>query len=69
MFSEDITLNNPTRDGYVFLGWYNGDTKVEKIVKGSTGNLTLVANGKSLMVTKLYLKQVQVNLAMEQASW
>ena len=56
MFSEDITLNNPTRDGYVFLGWYNGDTKVEKIVKGSTGNLTLVAKWEVVNGHKVVFK-------------
>lgn len=56
MFSEDITLNNPTRDGYVFLGWYNGDTKVEKIVKGSMGNLTLVAKWEVVNGHKVVFK-------------
>ena len=41
--TETITLENPARSGYNFLGWYNGETKVETIQKGSTGNLSLTA--------------------------
>ena len=42
-----ITLADPTRDGYVFGGWYTtsdftGDA-VTQIAKGSTGNVTLYA--------------------------
>ena len=41
-----ITLKNPTKSGYAFLGWYKESafkTKVSSIVKGSTGNITLYA--------------------------
>ena len=46
-----ITLKNPTREGYVFDGWYSklGQTtgdwgkKITKIDKGSVGNITLYA--------------------------
>lgn len=41
--TEDIILLNPTKEGYKFLGWYDGDTKVEKITKGTTGDIKLVA--------------------------
>lgn len=40
---EEFVLPTPTRDGYEFLGWYNGETKVEKIPVGSMINMTLVA--------------------------
>lgn len=46
--SDDIILNNPTRDYYTFLGWYNGNEKVEKISKGSHGNITLQARWKAI---------------------
>lgn len=36
--TETITLNAPVKDGYTFVGWYNGETLVETIVKGSTGD-------------------------------
>ncbi|MDL2292495.1 InlB B-repeat-containing protein [Acholeplasma sp. OttesenSCG-928-E16] len=42
--SSEIVLLNPTRNGYTFLGWYSGTTKIESISAGSYGNLSLVAN-------------------------
>ncbi len=44
--SASITLKNPTRTGYQFLGWYKDSkykNKITSIPKGSTGNLTLYA--------------------------
>ncbi len=41
--SEDIVLVAPTKDGFVFDGWFLNDDKTERIAKGSHGNLTLVA--------------------------
>ena len=41
-----VTLKDPTKKGYTFKGWYsdkNFKTKVTKIKKGSTGNVTLYA--------------------------
>lgn len=46
--SEDITLNNPTKDGYDFVGWsgtdLTEDTLVVTIFKGSIGNRTYLAH-------------------------
>ena len=46
--SENITLQNPTRNGYTFIGWTgsNGDTPQTTVTipKGSTGNKTYTAN-------------------------
>ena len=45
--SSDITLANPTREGYTFAGWTgsNGDTPANvTITHGSTGNKTYTAN-------------------------
>lgn len=41
----DITLKEPSdiKGGYQFLGWYDGDTKVTSIPRGSTGNIALTA--------------------------
>ncbi|MBO0413545.1 InlB B-repeat-containing protein [Enterococcus hulanensis] len=36
-------FETPTRTGYTFEGWYNGEEKVTKIEKGETGNRTLIA--------------------------
>lgn len=41
--SEKIELATPTKDGYKFLGWYDGETVVTEIAKGSTGNKTFTA--------------------------
>ena len=51
--SEAITLNNPTKEGYTFLGWtYEGQsepTKSATIAHGSTGNKEFTANwGKNM---------------------
>ncbi len=47
--SDTIKLNNPTKDGYTFIGWsgtdLTGDTNKEvKIAKGSTGDREYKAN-------------------------
>ena len=47
---------NMAMDGYEFLGWYVGDKKVEKIVKGTCGNVTLTARWSDknfVLVTEL----------------
>ncbi len=41
--TDTITLLDLVKAGYTFDGWYNGDTKVTEIAKGSMGNLTLTA--------------------------
>jgi len=45
--SDDITLVEPVRDGYIFDGWYDdplfGGTARTIIAKADTGNLTLYA--------------------------
>lgn len=40
---SEFDLATPTLKGYKFVGWYNGEEKVEKIVKGLTGDITLTA--------------------------
>ena len=44
--TDDIVLSAPTRDGYTFEGWFNGDAKVTQIAKGSFGDITLKARWK-----------------------
>ena len=44
--TQTITLKNPTRAGYVFLGWFDAPEdgeQVMQIVPGTTGNLKLYA--------------------------
>ena len=50
--TDDINLDRPTKEGYTFIGWFNKDTKVEKIEKGSTGNLVLTAKYEANKDTK-----------------
>lgn len=54
--TESFTLKNPTRDGYTFLGWYQGDdsTNVKTTVtvsKGTMGNLAFTATWKKTDTT------------------
>ena len=41
---DNITLYNPTRLGYTFMGWTNGDSLITEIPTGSSGDITLTAN-------------------------
>ena len=41
--SEDITLLDASKTGCTFSGWKNGGVFLTKIVKGSTGDITLTA--------------------------
>lgn len=41
---DEIVLIASEKDGYDFDGWYNGENKVEKIEKGSCGDITLTAH-------------------------
>lgn len=47
--SDTITLKDPIREGYTFLGWFSDKEltqQVTEIAKGSTGNITLYAHWK-----------------------
>ena len=54
---EDITINEPTKTGYTFIGWTYDDVLVpvkELVIKhNSTGNLTLTAN---FQINTYYIK-------------
>ena len=52
--SETIVLSNPTKEGYNFLGWYEGEEKIEQIEKGSTKNYELVAKFEAITYTISY---------------
>lgn len=41
--AHTIILTNPTRIGYTFKGWFNGNEQVADIKSGSTGDITLTA--------------------------
>lgn len=47
--SDTITLKDPIREGYTFLGWFSDKEltqQVTEIAKGSTGDITLYAHWK-----------------------
>jgi uncharacterized repeat protein (TIGR02543 family) len=56
--TEDITIKNPTKKGYTFLGWTIGrtdePTKDLVIEKGSVGNRTYTANWEANIYTITY---------------
>lgn len=41
--NDEVILLTPTKEGSVFLGWFLHGEKIEKISKGTTGNLVLEA--------------------------
>lgn len=45
---QEITLSNPIKDGYVFDGWKDNNTKITKLEKGSTENKVLTAQWKTI---------------------
>lgn len=45
IYSEDIVFENPVREGYTFLGWYDNDNQqITSVPNGSTGHLDLFAH-------------------------
>lgn len=56
--TSDIILEDPTRTGYEFTGWYENSsctgTKVTTIAQGSTGDKTLYAGWKAIDYTISY---------------
>lgn len=53
--NDTITLSVPTRSGYKFLGWYDGNTKVENSYK-VTKNVTLVAKWEEIITYTVTFK-------------
>ncbi|MGH1647622.1 BspA family leucine-rich repeat surface protein [Enterococcus gilvus] len=49
--TESFTLPELGRKGYTFHGWYDGETKVETIEKGTTGNKSLLAKWEAIEYT------------------
>lgn len=41
---DHIVLNEPVKDGYTFLGWFNGDVEVSSEFNGMFGDLVLTAH-------------------------
>lgn len=52
--SDSFTLQEITKVGYTFDGWYNGETKVTEITTGTYGNMTLFAKWTADLYTISY---------------
>ena len=48
--SGETVLKGATKDDYAFLGWYQGEDKVEVIPTGTIGNVTLVAKWDKIVL-------------------
>lgn len=56
--SSTVVLNNPSKTGYNFLGWYSDaefKTKVEEIPEGSIGDIKLYANWETVAYNITYI--------------
>lgn len=56
LFTETFTLNNPTKQGYDFIGWTSSTLPEPKLTvtisKGSSGDIEFTANYKEIIVTE-----------------
>jgi|GEM_PF-1331182 len=67
VFGETLRLPVPTREGYVFAGWYTGDkyeaeTAVDAIKPGTKGDIKLYASWTRLLWTDDYTTLTGVNV-------
>lgn len=49
-----FTLKSPTRNGYIFDGWYENGKEISSITKGSTGNKTIESRWNKLYTISFY---------------
>ena len=52
---KTIVLKDPEKAGYEFTGWYNGQTRVEAIEAGSTGDIELTAKWEKINYKIIYI--------------
>jgi len=50
---DSFSLSAAKKDGFEFLGWYNGENKIESIEKGTVGNITLIARWEPIFLGKI----------------
>ena len=53
--SATITLQDASRVGYDFVGWYDGEQEVTKIAQGSHGDITLTAKWEAIVYNITYV--------------
>ncbi|MEG1509906.1 MAG: DUF6273 domain-containing protein, partial [Clostridia bacterium] len=66
---DKITLLNPEKVGYKFLGWQNNGAFVAEIAKGAVGDILLTANWELINYTLTYALDGGVNSAKNVASY
>ena len=44
---DTVELKDPTREAYIFEGWYQGETRITQISKGTTEDQTITAKWKA----------------------
>lgn len=52
--SATITLQDASRVGYDFVGWYDGEREVTEIAQGSHGDITLTAKWEAIVYNIIY---------------
>ena len=52
--SATITLQDASRVGYDFVGWYDGEQEVTEITQGSHGDITLTAKWEAIVYNIIY---------------
>ena len=52
--SATITLQDASRVGYDFVGWYDGEQEVTEITQGSHGDITLTAKWEAIVYNVIY---------------
>jgi uncharacterized repeat protein (TIGR02543 family) len=68
--TNTFTLQNPTRKGYKFGGWYkdqNLTAKITKVKKGTKGDLTVYAKWNKVNVDKGTIKSVKNQTGLKMA--
>ena len=61
--SETIVLQDASREGYDFIGWYDGEQEVTEIVTGSHGDIVLTAKWQIAEYSVDYVLDGGVNAA------
>ncbi len=60
-YQQSVTVPTPTRTGYTFAGWYNGETPYNESTWTAEGNLTLTAHWTANTNTAYTVKHYQEN--------
>ena len=67
--SETIVLQDASREGYDFVGWYDGEQEVTEIASGSHGDIVLTAKWQIAEYSVDYVLDGGVNAASNPSSY